>query len=176
MKHHLLILVILLLCSNIFMAQIKELDAIPNLQEFVAAAKKENWEQAKNKDGITISYRELELFDTIETRELLIEFTVRGTIDSILSQIKQPDKLKSWNDSVRSARVLKDNDTNWILHTVYKIPWPFSQQDLVASYNVERRKDTIIISSKSLPNYIKPLEGITREGYNLSQWLLHSKE
>lgn len=175
MKTNLLILIIVLANSSIFNAQNKELDAIQNLEEFVAAAKKDNWEQAKQKNEITISYRELQLFDDIETRELLVEFTVSGTIDSILSQIKQPDNLKAWNDGIRSAKVLKDQDTIWILHTVYKIPWPFSQQDLVASYSIEKRNDTIVISSKSLPAYIKPVEGITREGYNLSQWLLIPK-
>ena len=175
MKKYLLILTLALASSNIFIAQNKELDAIANLQEFVAAAKKEKWKQAKQKDGITISYRDLELFDTIETRELRLKFTVSGTIESILSQIKQVDNLKAWNDGVRQAKVLKDNDSSWILHTVYKIPWPFSQQDLVASYSIERRKDIVIISSKSLPDYIKPTEGITREGYNLSQWLIIPK-
>ncbi len=175
MKKNILILIIILAGSNLSMAQNKELDEIRNLEEFVATAKKEDWKQAKQKNGITISYRKLELFDTIKTRELLLEFTVSGTMDSILSQIKQPDNLSSWNDGIKSAKVLKDNGPNWILHTVYKIPFPFSQQDLVASYSIEERKDTIIISSKSLPDYIKPIKGITREGYNLSQWLLISK-
>ena len=125
-------------------AQNRELNAIANLQEFIAAAKKENWKQAKQKNGITISYRKLELFDTIKTRELMVKFTVAGTIDSILAQIKQPDKLRSWNNGVRSAKVLKDNDTNWVLYTEYKIPFPFSQQDLVASYNIEKRKNTVL--------------------------------
>ena len=147
MKKALLILIILLASSSIFNAQNKELDAIGTLQDFVAAAKKGNWEQAKQKNEITVSYRELELFDNIETRELLVEFTVLGTIDSILSQLKRPDQLKSWNEGIRSAKLLKDAAPDWILHTVYKIPWPFSQQDLVASYSIEKRKDTIVISS-----------------------------
>jgi hypothetical protein len=152
------------------------LDSIPNLQEFVAAATKEEWKQAKQKNGITLSYRKLELFDTIKTRELLVQFTVSGTIDSILSQIKQADNLKTWNDGIRSAAVLEENDANWIMHTVYKIPWPLSQQDLVASYATEKRTDTIVIASKSLPDFIAPTKGITREGYNLSQWLLIPKD
>lgn len=176
MKKNILILIIILAGSNLSMAQNKELDEIRNLEEFVATARKEDWKQSKQKNGITISYRKLELFETIKTRELLLEFTVSGTMDSILSQIKQPDNLSSWNDGIKSAKVLKENGPSWILHTVYKIPFPFSQQDLVASYSIEKRKDTIIISSKSLPDYIKPIKGVTREGYNLSQWLLISKK
>ncbi|MEN8799338.1 MAG: hypothetical protein ABF293_08835 [Flavobacteriaceae bacterium] len=172
MNKYLLILIIALASSNIFTAQNKELDAIRNLQEFVATAKKEKWKQVKQKNGVTILYRNLELFDTIEVRELMVKFTVTGTIDSILSMIKKPENLKTWNQGIRSAKILKDKDTNWILHTVYKIPFPFSQQDLVASYNIEKRKDVIVISSKSTPDYIEPIKGITREGYNLSQWLL----
>ena len=172
MNKFLLILIIALTSSNIFIAQNKELDAIRNLQEFVSAAKKEDWKKAKHKNGITIIYRKLELFDTINVRELMVKFIVSGTIDSILSMIKQPENVKTWNYGIKNAEILKEMDTNWILHTVYKIPFPFSQQDLVASYSKEKRKDVIAISSKSSPDFIEPLKGITREGYNLSQWLL----
>lgn len=171
-KKYLLILIVALASSNILMAQNKELDAIRNLQEFVNAAKKEDWKQAKQKNGITIITRKLELFDTINVRELMVKFMVSGSIDSILSMIKHPDKLKTWNYGIKKAKILKEMDTNWILHTVYKIPFPFSQQDLVASYSIGKRKDVIVISSKSTPDFIKPIKGITREGYNLSQWLL----
>jgi hypothetical protein len=156
-------------------AQNDKLDDIDNLQEFVNIAKKGKWKQAQDQDGIRIYYRDLELFDSLETREMSLKLGVSGTIESILSQLKQPVKLKSWNDGIRSAEMLRDNNDNWVLHTVYKIPWPFSQQDMVSEYSIEQGKDTVLISSKSVPDFIKPIKGVTREGYNLSQWLITSK-
>jgi hypothetical protein len=176
MNKYLFILILAFAGSNMSIAQNKELNAIPNLQEFIAASKTENWKHAKQKNGITISYRKVVLFDTIKTRELMVKFTVSGTLDSILAQIKQPDKLRLWNNGVRHAKVLKDNDSNWVLYTEYKIPFPFSQQDLVASYTIEKRENTVVISSKSLPDFIEPIKGLTREGYNLSQWLVIKKD
>jgi len=174
-KIYLLLLAIGISSSNISMAQNKGLDAIENLQSFVAAAKKEKWKTRKQKDGVTISYRDLQLFDTINTRELMLKLTISGTIDSIVAQIKQPGNLTFWNEGIRKATLLRDHKDNWILHTVYKVPWPFAQQDIVAFYSIEQRKDTIVIFSKSLPNFIKPIKGSTREGYNLTQWLIISK-
>lgn len=175
LNKYLLLLIIGIYSSNICISQNKKLDALVNLQSFVAAAIKEEWKTKKQKEGITISYRNLELFDTIKTRELMLKFIVSGTIDSIISQIKQPGKLLSWNEGIRNATMLQDNDNNWILHTVYKIPWPLSKQDIVAHYSIEQRNDTIRISSKSLPDFIKPLKGSVREGYNLTQWLIVAK-
>ena len=172
---YLLLVLIGIYSSNICISQNKGLDALVNLQSFVAAAKKEKWKTKKQKEGITISYRNLVLFDTIKTRELMLKFTVSGTIDSIVSQIKQPGKLLSWNEGIRNATLLKDDDDHWILHTVYKIPWPFSKQDIVAQYSIEQRKDTLRISSKSVPDFIEPIKGSTREGYNLTQWLIIAK-
>ena len=170
-----LLLIMGIASTNLCMSQNIDLDAIDDLQDFVAVAKKGEWKHRKQKDGISISYRNLELFDSIKTRELMLKFTVSGTIDAIVSQIKQPGKLLSWNEGIRNATMLRDTDNNWILHTIYKIPWPFAKQDIVAKYRIEQRKDTLLITSKSLPNFIKPIKGSTREGYNLTQWSIVPK-
>ena len=152
--------------------QNKSLDSIKTLKEFVAFSKKGKWKEARNKKGVTLNYRDL-LFYDIETRLLSAKFKLKyNNIDSLISHIKEPKYIKLWNSSVKDVDILKNEDTNWISHTTYAIPFPFKQQDLVARSTISKEGNSLIISSKSLPNYIQLKKGINREGYNLSEWRL----
>ncbi|MDT0551994.1 hypothetical protein [Urechidicola vernalis] len=154
-------------------AQNVTLEGINTLQEFVSKTKKGSWEEVKNKKGISINYRDLVVSETIETRELSVRFNIKySSIDSLIAHIKMPKHVRNWNDAVREISLLINNKRSWISHTVYDIPFPFKQQDLVTYSTLNKDGDVIILSSKSIPNYIQPKKGVHREGYNLSEWRL----
>lgn len=154
-------------------AQNESLDNINTLQELVSKAKKGKWKQVKHENSVSLNYRDLVISGAIETRELSAKFKLYScNIDSIISHIKLPNHVRLWNDGVRDVNILKNDDTNWISHTTYDIPFPFKQQDLVTLSTISQEDNILILSSKSLPNFIKPQKGITREGYNLSEWRL----
>ncbi len=154
-------------------AQKNDLAQISSFKEFVLQSKKGKWEQVKEKNNVTISYRSLVLFDSIDTREMSIQFEIpTTTIDSIIQHIKKPIKVLHWNKSLRKNSLLKDSQNEWISYSLYKIPFPFTQQDLVAISKIEKEQDTVIISSKALPNYINTKKGISRVASNFSQWQL----
>ncbi|MEC3908122.1 hypothetical protein VOI54_13915 [Tamlana sp. 2201CG12-4] len=158
-------------------AQNESLNDINTLQEFVSIARKGQWKEVKYKKGVSLNYRNLVVSDTIETRELSAKFKLQfSNIDSIVSHIKQPKHVRLWNDGVRDVNLLKNGVTNWISHTTYDIPFPFKQQDLVTHSTITQKHNTIILSSKSLPDFIEPQKGVTREGYNLSEWRLTTSE
>ena len=168
-----ILFMLLFTIQNIIIGQNNKLDNVQDFQDFVSKAKKGKWKQVRNKKGVSLHYRSLSLFDEIETRQMSAKFQVSSNLlDTIITQIKEPENIKLWNESIREVKLLKNDATNWILHSVYKIPFPFAQQDLVASYLLTKKRDTLILSSKSLPKYIKEKKGVTRESYNLSQWLL----
>lgn len=154
-------------------AQNKSLDSIKTLKEFVSISKKGKWKEVRNKNGVSLNYRNLVFSDDIETRQLSAKFKLKSNnIDSIISHIKQPKHVKLWNDGVKKIFILKNNHSNWITHTTYAIPFPFKQQDLVTHSTISKKKNTLILSSKSIPNFIKHQKGVKREGYNLSEWRL----
>jgi hypothetical protein len=154
-------------------AQNESLDNVKTLKAFVSIAKKGKWKEVKYKKGVSLNYRDLVVSDTIKTRQLSAKFKLNYcTIDSIISHIKLPKHVKLWNDGVKDIRLLKNEGSSWISHATYNIPFPFKQQDLVTYSTLSQEGNLYIISSTSLPNFIKPQKGVTREGYNLSEWRL----
>ena len=166
-----IILVIIMLCRQAF-SQNVALDSITRLQEFERLAQKGPWEIAKQKKGVTLSYRKLKVADTLNIRELSASFTILSTIDSIIEYIKQPLRIEEWNEAVRFSELLHSEDSTWVSHTTFDIPYPFPQQELVSKYVVNQDDKKVIISSQSVPNYTKLKEGINRERYNWGKWLL----
>ena len=154
-------------------AQNESLNQIHTLKEFVSIAKKGKWKEVKYKKGVSLNYRDLVISDTIETRQLSAKFKLNYcTIDSIIAYIKLPKHVRLWNDGIKDICILKNESSSWISHTTYNIPFPFKQQDMVTYSTISQKGNVFIISSKSLPNYIKPKRGVTREGYNVSEWRL----
>lgn len=167
------LVVFTLAISNFLLAQGSSVDSINSFDEFIELSKKSKWKQARERQGVSIHYRNLNLFNEIKTRQIAARFRLKTrSLDSVIALIKQPEKIEAWNDAVRKVELLINNDQNWIAHTVYDIPFPFTQQDLVAHYFLEERNDKFVISSKSLPDYILPKDGFSREGVSFSQWQL----
>lgn len=168
-----ILIVFALALSNFILAQTSTVESINSFDEFIEFSKKSKWKQARERQGVSIYYRNLNLFNEIKTRQIAARFKLKSSsIDSIVAQIKQPNKIESWNEAVREVKLLQNNDLDWISHTVYEIPFPFTQQDLVAHYFLEKKNDKLIISSKSLPDYIDAKDGFRREGVSFSQWKL----
>lgn len=154
------------------LAQNNVLDSITELRQFTAMARVSDWEPVKQKQGVLVKYRKLNIGDTLKVRELSVHFTVNASLDSIVFNLKQPFKIEIWNEVVRESSLLKNGDSNWISHIIYNIPYPFSQQDLITGYTLKNVNKNIVITTRSLPGYIAPLKGVHRERFNLGQWVL----
>jgi hypothetical protein len=110
--------------------------------------------------------------DSLKTREIAVHFVVNANYLSVLACLMYPEKMIAWNDGVRSLNVHQQEGFTWITHTVYDIPYPFSQQDLVVK-NVmiqEKQKTTIMLSAS--PDYIEPLKNVNRQQLYLGKWEL----
>nr|WP_299337801.1 hypothetical protein [Allomuricauda sp.] len=166
-----IILMIIILCRQAF-GQNTALDSVTDLNEFERLAEKGPWEIAKQKKGVTLSYRKLKVADTLNIRELSASFKTSSSIDSIIAYIKQPPKIKEWNEAVRFNELLYGEDSTWVSHTTFDIPYPFPQQELVSKYTINHKDKKVIVSSRSVPNYITLKKGINRERYNWGNWLL----
>lgn len=166
-----IILMIVILCRQAF-AQNPVLDSITGLQEFERLAKKGPWEIVKQKKGVTLSYRKLKVADTLNTRELSASFKISSSIDSIVEYIRQPLRIKEWNEAVRFSELLHREDSTWVSYTTFDIPYPFPQQELVSKYVIDHDGKKVIVSAQSVPNYITSKKGVNRERYNWGKWLL----
>ena len=68
--------------------------------------------------------------------------------------------------------VLEQDSIHWISHSMYNIPFPISQQDLVVKNVIIRTEDTIIVNITSKPNFIPPVEDIERVKRYIAQWVI----
>jgi hypothetical protein len=71
---------------------------------------------------------------------------------------------------VRSINVFQQDGSSWITHTVYDIPYPLSQQDLVVKNVMIRDKQRIIILLSAIPDYIEPLKNVNRQQLYFGKW------
>jgi len=169
-----IILMIIILCRNAF-TQNPVLDSITQLEEFENIAEKGQWEIAKQKKGITLSYRTLKVNDTLNTRELAVNFTISASNNRFIEFIKNPVKVENWNEGVRQNKLLESGDSTWVSSTIFDIPYPFPQQELVSRYTIHEEKGTMNISICSEPNYIAIKKGYNREKHNWGRWQLQPK-
>ncbi|TMU50390.1 hypothetical protein [Flagellimonas algicola] len=170
-----IILMLIALCRQAF-AQNAKLDSIYRLEQFEELAQKGHWEVVKQKKGVTLSYRKLKVADTLDIRELSASFTILSTVGHIIEHVKQPLRMQEWNEGVRHSELLENQDSTWVSHITFDIPYPFPQQELIARYDVDRDRERVTISTRSVPNYKDLKKGVNREKYNWGRWSLYPKD
>lgn len=134
------------------------------------------WETIREEKGVKLSSRWLTFGDSLKTREIAAYFIVDADSRGILDCLMNPIKMVEWNDGVRSLNVYKQDGSTWITHTVYDIPYPLSQQDLVVKNVMIRDKQKIIILLSAIPDYIEPLNNVNRQQLYFGKWELFSIE
>lgn len=143
-----------------------------NITELIKKAKTGKWETAKTGEGVTLSYRWLNFGNKIKTREIAVRFITEGNIQDILMNLRKKESLEQWNNSAREIKMLYDEGSTWITHTVYNIPYPLSQQDLVVKNTITKEGENVKIQINAVPDYIEPMDNVTRQGKYVGQWIL----
>lgn len=165
---------ILFICFISFtQAQDIDLASIRSFEDFVARSEKGVWTQAKEREGMDISYRDLVLSEDVETRQIRVHCTVDNTnLEAIMDAIRDQEKVVDWNESIKESVMLSDQVQNWITHTMFDIPFPFSKRDLVAQYEQYTEGGIHYVHSVAIPNYIPEINNVERDIYSYSQWVL----
>ncbi|QZT37198.1 hypothetical protein K5X82_18530 [Halosquirtibacter xylanolyticus] len=155
-------------------------DVVPlqngNLDDFITKAKCSKWsivKKDKNK-GVNISTRWLYFGDTIKTREMALYFRVNAGIKDVISNLRSTSALKTWNLGIRELNLIDKSDSTWITHTVYDIPYPFSQQDLVTKSTIIEHVSNTIINVNAVPYIIKQTDNIQRQQSYHGRWILQT--
>ena len=131
-----------------------------------------NWETDKVSDGITISYRWINVGDTLKTREMRTALHIQAGTEAILKQFKSDDKLSRWTAGSCNCLVLQNTEDVWITYTLYDMPWPFKSNDLITKYHKVKDQNGITLWITGLPAYIPPKSDITRIQHYEGYWKL----
>lgn len=131
------------------------------------------WETIREDKGVKLSSRWLTFGDSVKTREIAAHFVLDADIQSVLTWLINSEKMIAWNDGVKSLDVYQKDEFTWVTHTVYDIPYPFSQQDLVVKNVMLHEKQMITILLSASPDYIEPLKNVTRQQLYFGRWQLN---
>jgi len=168
----LVLLMVLIALKTYTHGQPKSWMAMEDIRQVTEIASVTSWEILKQDKGVTLSCRWVSFGDSIKSREIASHFVVSADVQCVLTNLIQPHKLLTWNDDARSLELLSSDDSTWITHTVYDIPYPFSQQDLVAKHVLLKENEKTIILMFALPDYIAPLKNVTRQQLYYGKWEL----
>ncbi len=167
MKYLLLGLLLTIQLNN---AQTSLLDTVLNINQFESITTPESWKAYKSKKGVSLKYRWMQVDEKSKTRQLSLSFKSTKKVSELLNLIKHPDLAPKWNNSIRNQYLFDDLDSIWISHTVFAIPYPLNQQDLVVKNKVIKKKNEVVVDTYSVPNHIEELDDTKRQQFYVSQW------
>ncbi|BDD02900.1 hypothetical protein [Aureibacter tunicatorum] len=138
-------------------------------QDFVPIGK---WKTAKSSKGTKLMYRWIMLGDTLKTRQLKVTTTITASPEEILKMLNDSEKLMAWKPEIKEAQVMDKDSMKWTSYMIFDIPSLFPQQDLIVSYKVESKEDSLTIIGESFPNRLEEIKGVNRQKIYYDKWIL----
>lgn len=129
------------------------------------------WKLSKQSENIKISYRNLEVGDTLKTRQMRISFLVEASPDELISMFQDADRFSSWSARIKDCEILHDDEDAWVNYSLYNIPWPFEQKDIVTAYQIVKSLNNTTLFIKGEPNRLPYKKGISRIGKYEGRWV-----
>ncbi|MFB6317454.1 hypothetical protein [Saccharicrinis sp. FJH54] len=135
-----------------------------------------DWKTAKESDGIVISYRWINISDTFKTREMKTVLFIDATPETIIKQFKSDEKLNYWTAGSRNCSVLQHKDNQWITHTTYDMPWPFTSNDLITRYRAVISDAYTTLTMECIPDFIPVQPDVSRIKHYSAYWILKPQQ
>jgi len=136
-----------------------------------------DWKLAKQSDDMKISYRDVKIGDTLETREICLSFFVDASPEKIIPMFKEADKLSYWSAGTKNCEVLRDNNSTWLVLSKFDFPWPFNHEDLITEYKMTKANPQTILSYESwTPDQLPCYENIVTTKKYMGEWLFIPQE
>jgi len=125
----------------------------------------DKWEEVRNNNGVISYVRWLHYNNGTKTRERKGDMQVECSLKKTVEILTDPAETKNWMSGVSENYLLsKTNPLEWYTYTLYKIPWPFNNRDLVSAFALKNNPDnkTVIINIISRADHVPPKPGIER--------------
>jgi len=132
----------------------------------------QEWILKKEKNGISIYVRKNDAapFDAIK-----VETEAAGTIEKLVSIVKDVAGHKKWAYGMRTASILRKVSENEIVfYKEIESPSPISDRDMVINLKVSENEDqnSIKIESVALPDYIPRKKNFVRVTMSHETWIV----
>ncbi len=117
---------------------------------------------SKTEDDIEISYRQVMVGDTLETREMRITFEIGAQPEVLVDMFRDTDKFLGWSPDVAVCEILGVEGDDWIMYKVYDLPWPVSTRDIVTRQTVTTSDKSTVLDIVSESGWREPVDKIKR--------------
>lgn len=129
-----------------------------------------DWETKKRSDAIKLQYRWVLIGDTLETRQTRAILHITAPEKEIIEHLKDGHKLKKWMAGSKKCEVYPISDNEWVTYTLFNIPKPFPQKDLITKYTVHGQRGKTEIKITSAPGFLPKNNGISRLEHYEGAW------
>jgi len=130
------------------------------------------WETARKSETVELQYRWVRLGDTLKTRELRALFNVGAPVAEIVKSLNTESDYQNWSVGVKRCQKIDQSGNSWIMYSLFDIPRPFKQQDLITKYTVEQTRNETLIKMEAMPEYLPHIKGVERMNNYSGYWLL----
>ena len=146
----------LILITNLFII-------LPNLEE-------SEWKLSLDKDEITIYTR---MVETSRFKEFKAKSKMRGSIEKFKEILMDIDKYPGWLPDCKSAKIVESPNGNDITyHLKLKVPFPFSNRDIVQQMLLNESEDKLEVTIHNRPNKVVKEEKYVRMPQAHGKWIV----
>jgi len=138
-----------------------------------------SWKLVSQSDGVSSYERWIVVSDKLSVRERMSEFFVRNEPKEIVQLITKPELVQQWMKNIKQNTVYKKiNENEFYQYTVFELPWPFDNRDLVAHYYItaNMNNEFIKVNIESKENLLQKVEGISRIEKYKAEWTVKKYE
>lgn len=136
----------------------------------IYAQNNSDWEVAKEKEGVTISYRWLTSPKNIKVREMRAEFDISAEVPGIVRQFNDPLRYKEWQPAIKVCDIDKDSENQWNTYVKFDLPWPFKSKDLVTRTNFSKSGSHSTLKIVSTPAAKAEFKNVNRIKDLTAEW------
>lgn len=149
----------------------KPLFIIANLLFILPFMEENEWELSLDKDDIVVYTRQLE---TSRFKEFKTESKMSGSIEKFREILTDIDKYNEWMPDCKAAEIVETSSPdNIIYHMKLKVPFPFSNRDIVQQIVLKKAGDKLEVEIINHPNRIEEEKNYVRMPVAYGKWVVH---
>jgi len=96
------------------------------------------WNHVKCHKGVNL-YERLITINELQVSERKGELVVACDYNTVTKFFLVPENMKFWMKGVKKANCLRADSINkWTVHTIYRLPWPFANKDMISAYQFKQ--------------------------------------
>lgn len=147
-----------------------------NLESYkLQTLSEDDWTLCYESDKIYIYERWIKKQNGLPLRERKGVMVVNSNVANAVYSITNVEVQKKWMKNVQTSKMIaKKSDTCWFSYTMFELPWPLDNRDVISENHlkVSKLRDYAEININSTKNLIRETEGISRITNYKASWVI----